>query len=274
MSFFMNPFTADFKGNWVLGDRQFSLTFSCPGNKGRSDDAVQSWQHGPYDMSGADVSGNSRDVLLLSYSLDNAEFRTWVMIPVNCTTGAANIAAVTAAEVVSALNTDPNFKAYFTAFLSNGRVVVKQNLETGRMKFFVAPGRAEEALRFNARAGVAELPTYFDRHTVGRRHEFLDGVGMLVYLDPAVLTHRAMITGAVDGRGNSLGYDYTVVQPDWQLLKGRSGLFQFTKVAGGTSIVYPAGARAGDLAMMIVEDGGNRFEMPYTLTDDDLVLPP
>ena len=67
-----------------------------------------------------------------------------------------------------------------------------------------------------------------------------------------------IIATATDSKGKPLGFDYTVVQPDWALLRGRSGLFQFTKTTGGTSIVYPAGAREGDFAMKIVETGGSR----------------
>jgi hypothetical protein len=274
MPFFMNPFTADFRGNLLLGDRQHIPVFICPGNKGRADDVVYSWNPGPYNMSGADVDGLARDIVLLSYSID-ADFKNWAMIPVNCTTGAANIASVTTQEVVNALNADPNFSGPFGAYLeSNNRVFIKQKHETSRMKFFVVNGRAEEALRFNARSGVAELPTYFRRHTIARRGDFPDSVGMLIEMNPSVLSQAAVIRNAVDLRGNTLGFDPTVVQADWQLLRGRSGIFQFTKTSGSTKIIYPAGAREGDLAMMVVDSGSGHFEMPYTLLSGDLITPP
>jgi hypothetical protein len=266
MSFFMNPFTADFRGNWVLGDRQHQPTFICPRHSGRADDAVFATGVGPFNMSGADSDGLSSDTILLSYSVDQANFSNWVMIPVNCTTGAANIAAVTSQEVVNALNADPNFYGPFTATLYNNRVTIKQNKDSTRMRFFVVSGRAEERLLFNSKAGVAELPTYFNRHTIARRNDFPDSVGMLVLLNPAVSSQAGIITRA--------GFNPAVVQTDWQLLRGRSGLFQFTKVAGGTTIVYPAGAREGDLAMMTVVSGGGTFQMPYTLQPGDLITPP
>jgi hypothetical protein len=77
------------------------------------------------------------------------------------------------------------------------------------------------------------------------------------------------------------------VQEDWELLQGKSGLFQFTSGPGAgpvtsttTQIIYPAGAKEGDLAKKIVtQKNGSavvvaEYEMPYTLQASDLITPP
>ena len=84
----------------------------------------------------------------------------------------------------------------------------------------------------------------------------------------------------------------TIPNPDWQLLRGKSGLFTFRKcqLDSNNNIVqmieYPAGAKPGDLAKLTkyVRSGdtaagnpNNCFyqmtEEPYVLTTADLVQP-
>jgi hypothetical protein len=110
---------------------------------------------------------------------------------------------------------------------------------------------------------------------------------MLIALAPGTATEAALINNAVDAKGNSLGYSSSTVHTDWELLAGRSGLFQFTKGPSTgsvstttTTIIYPAGASTGDLAKKIVTqyDASSvvvkQYEMPYTLTSGDLITPP
>jgi hypothetical protein len=42
MTYFQNPFPSEFRGNWVLGDRQHSLTFVCSSNVASSDNSTYS----------------------------------------------------------------------------------------------------------------------------------------------------------------------------------------------------------------------------------------
>lgn len=304
MTYFMNPFNEDFYGNWVIDDRHHHPTFKCPRNSGRGDELVVSWAAGPYDLSSTDGDGDNESDLTIQFSMDTDRL-VWVKFTVDVTAGAGSSAAVTPAEVVTALNNNATFSTYFTATLerwdvgglTQQRPMIRQKMPITRMKFFIVKGGAETVLKFNARAGVAELPTYFERHTVfntgaGKLQEFSDGVNMLIALDPSndgsggSAVDNDIIDNAVDAKGNSLGLDSSSVQPDWQLLGGQSFTFKFTKVVGAsadddsTRIEFPAGAKVGDLAKKIiteVDSSGflvNEFIMPHTLTSSDLITPP
>lgn len=299
MTYFQNPFHSDFMGNWVIDDRNYAPTFKCPLNSGRGDEIVTAWEQPTgsggtprtYDLSGNDSEGNDKSMLVIRFALGN--FLNWSTLTVDLTsnTNAALVPAPTAAairadEIRDILNAEPTFAQLFEASLGNfdgavfrDRLTIRQKLPATRLRFYIVNGQAESVLKFNARAGVAELPTYFSRHTVFNRNldgevAFADGANLLVELDETNSIDADVIDSAVDARGVSLGLDSATVQADWQLLEGKSPTFLFTKISGATTIVYPAGAKVGDLAKMTVVSGGNIFIMPYTLTSGDLISPP
>lgn len=286
MTFFQNLFPHDFEGNWLLGDRHHIPKFVCPRNAGRGDELVVVWNEGPYDLSGQDADGTvDRDLLDITFALN--DFKNWATIQVDIGVGAASATAVTPEEIISNLNGDALFADRFEAYLGYfgdqnksstpvRRIHIKQKFPIGQMKFYIENSGAEEALGFNKRAGVGELPTYFDRHTIDNRFNFDDSQNHLKALDPGTSTLAGnLIDNAVNYAGISLDFTSTTVRADWELLEGRSGLFDFTNaVDGSTNVIYPAGAKAGDLAKMIVTSGGNTFVMPYTLTSGDLITPP
>ena len=283
MSFFQNPFTEDWRGVWVLGDRHHQPTFVCPRNSGRGDELVVSWEDETFDLSGTDSDGNDSDTLNIRFAIF-PEFRKWAQLSIDVTSEAASTAAVTHAEIVASLNEDDQFAGWFTASVnvSNGRTQIRSRRDSTELRFFIENGQAEEALRFNAKSGVAELPTYMDRHkvihlmTAAERDSFTDNTNHLVPLDPAANTVDAnVIDNALDLNGVSLGLDSSTVQADWQLLQGQSGIFTFTNDQGGGVVVeYPAGAKVGDLAKKITTVGSDITEEPYTLTASDLITPP
>jgi hypothetical protein len=292
MPFFQNPFHEDFEGNWVISDRRYVPKFVVGRNNGRGAEIVNSWNDGPYDLSGNDVDGNERKYLSICFSLHGN--KNWATINLDITTTASSITSVTSLEIANALNANNYFSERFTAKISSlntllyPRVVVQQRKPVTEFKFYIINGKAEEALGFNARAGVFEIPTYFDRHTIENRFNFEDSVGMLIKLDPELNDVDAnIIDNAVDYKGMSLGYSSLSLKEDWELLEGRSGIFQFTKgpsegavVSTNTTIIFSAGAKKGDLAKKIVVqkdvDGivVAEFETPYTLTNSDLITPP
>jgi hypothetical protein len=283
MPFYQNVFVADFEGNWVLGDRQHSPKFVVRRNAGRGDEWVVAWNEGPYDLSGNDADGtNSCDTLEIMYAL--REPKNWAMISVDITSGAASSSAVTPQEIVAALNSDTLFYERFEASLDrydgSGKnlVRIRQKKPGTEMSFYIKNGRAEEKLRFNARAGVEEMPTYFGRHTIDNRFDYDDSQNHVIELDITGSTvDLNIVLDAVDdhGRAMEFGWDGTTERADWELLEGRSGLFDFTNVDGTSSkIIYSAGAKAGDLAKKIIYDSGNTFVVPYTLEDADLITPP
>lgn len=303
MSFFQNPFVAEFRGSWVLSDRQHSLTFSCPGNSGRSEEMVTCWNKpsdGIYDLSANDADGNPTNILNIRMTI-NGGFKDWSTISIDLTdnsNASLNPAPVDSSispyQIISILNSDPIFKSYFVASLENfenkkERIVIKQKFQTSRMKFFIINGQAEEILGFNARAGVAEMPSYFQRSKVwgGDMALLTDEINALVLLDTSSDVDSNIINNAVDSKGISLGYDSESTKEDYEFLEGRaSGLFTFQKLTVDGSdritqiIEYPAGAKAGDLARKIkyTFSGTNTnpsqvTEVPYMLTDADLITP-
>lgn len=125
----------------------------------------------------------------------------------------------------------------------------------------------------------------------------IDGSYTITYVDADNFTIPVNVTTAGD-RGEALsvtenfmvtqaGFNIANVQTDWQLLRGRSGIFNFQNITVDGSnritqiIEYPAGAQVGDFARKIqyTYSGGNTqpsqiTEIPYTLTAGDLVTPP
>lgn len=296
MSYFQNPFHEEFRGNWVLGDRQLSLVFACPPNTGRGSETVVSWKHENYDLSGNDADSNSKAYLTLVFAMGGLEFKNWAEVSVDVS--GATASDTTAYEIVTKLNVDSQFSNYFIASVVKGNnknyVSIKQKLPAIKLKFYVKNGGAEVALRFNERAGLAELPTYFIRHTVDEssRNVFPDAQNMLVYLNPTGWSSLGdnvagdVIALATDSKGKSLNLDPTTIQEDWQLLRGRSGLFTFKKITVDVSdriteiIEYQAGAVAGDFARKTLycysgddTNPSSIAEIPYVLTDSDLITP-
>lgn len=307
MPFYQNPFFQEFKGNLVLGDRQCNITYTCPLHAQRScTEIISVALNNVYNLAAGqnDADGNPLKNLTINFAIDPTltQFATIVVDisskaltpenpPVPCPTVA------TALHMVNGLNANTQFASYFTAILrtkgkSSGTgdayIMITSKLPAERIKFYVSNIGAETILKFNARAGVAELPSYFSRHTVAERFDFSDSVALLIELDPASGVDADVIDNAVDVRGQSKGFDHNVVQEDWELLNGRSGLFMFQKIcldAGGNIaqiIEYQAGAKVGDLARKIcyyrasTTLGANPIqitEIPYVLTADDLIDP-
>ena len=364
MSYYQNVFPHEFIGNWVLGDRQASLSFKCPANTGRGDEVVQSYGvpsittgNPTFNLSANDPEGNATSNIRIMYARDFATgFKGWTQLAIAI--GGATPAATTLQEIVSKLNADATFATMFAASVANNgtSIVIRQTISATQLKFYIDNRAAETILLFNARAGVAELPCYFDRHTIRHRFTYADGMNHLIDLshditnvsvaNPGVITSLAhglantdlitidnsnstgsldtasvavsnvtadtfttgvnvtvlgnygvwarlvdfnVIANATDKRGNTLGYSLATTQRDYQLLAGRSGIFNFQKLtvdSTGTGritkiIEYPAGAVAGNMGRLIeYEYDGTKTnpktitEEPYVLTTADLVTPP
>lgn len=297
MSFFQNPFSEEFRGNWVLSDRKYSPSFVCKGNAGRGPELATCKNLATYNLAGNDSDANDKSVLTITFALDNVQ--NWITLTIDV--GGDTDSATTPLEIVTALNADTTFASYFkagpTAATSLGfsgnlitqtggdTIYIRPNFPNTRFKWFINNTGAETVLGFNAKAGVVEMPTYFTRHTFDAdKVVFPDSVSQLVLLDPSGSNVDAsIIDNAVDAAGRPLGYDSGTVRDDWELLEGKSGLFMFSKIdLDGDNInsiiEYPAGAKAGDLAKKTTYYyTGNQpiqiTEEPYTLTDSDLVTP-
>jgi len=272
MPYYQNVFDSEFVGTLLLGDRQLSLNFRVKGNTNSAIEMI-AWNLGPYNLTGIPN-------LTLYYSFDAGH--SWTILVVDVTTTAANIASVKPNEIVDALNNDATFSALYEASLAtDGKtgsyVKLRSKRARGNWKTYIKNGGAERKLRFNKKAGIAQLPGYFSRHNIVSIDP--DSVALLVELDTSLVVDQEIITDA--------GFDYTVVLKDWELLYGRSGLFQFQKITVDGSdrvtevIEYPAGAGVGDFAKKTINQytGANTnpsktFEIPYTLLVGDLITPP
>lgn len=287
MPFYQNPFTFDFEGNWLLGDRQHIPKFVVPGNKGRGDEVVAVHAEGPYNLSGNDADSNAKNVLNIEYAIH--DFKNWVSLAVTIT--ASSLSAVTPAEIAASLNDNATFADLFEArtvqkFASgSARLEIKQRHPVTKMRFYILNGQAETVLSFNKFAGVAEIPSYFARHTIANRFTYTDSVNQLIALDVSGSdVDAAVVDNAVNYRGESLNLDSSTVNADYVLLKGKSGLFIFSKQTESSGnitskIEYHAGAVAGDLAKKTTYANysnnvpGTITEVPYVLTSSDLVTP-
>ena len=269
--FFQNLFDQEFQGYLVLGDRQASITYKIPANKNAQTKQI-AWNSGPYDLS-------SLNTLTLNYSWDR-DFKIWSSIQINI--AGATASQTRASEIASALNANPVFSELLVASvteLNNADTVVvsKNNLKRQDIKIYFSNSGAESLLKFNKYASVADLPSYFERHTIENRLNYPDSLGMLIKLDTTDPIDEAVVEDA----------GFTVpAKEDYDLLKGRSGLFTFQKITVDGSdritqvIEYPAGAVAGDFARKInyTYSGSNInpskvTEIPYVLADSDLVTP-
>lgn len=270
MAFFQNLFNQEFRGTWVLGDRQYSINFTCPPNQNNFD-YQYAYNAGPWDFTVANT-------LTLNYAWD-VDFKNYAQLSVNV--AGATPAATTAQEVVAILNANSTFAEMYVASVKDSSVLIqskprriKQNI-----RLWISNSGAETKMGFNKNAGVAELPTYFEKHTIENRFE-TDSIGQLILLDETDLTVDAPVIEAA-------GFVIADMKEDWELIRGRaSGLFTFQKITVDGSdritevIEYPAGALVGDFARKIkyVYSGANTnpsevTEIPYVLTSGDLITP-
>lgn len=286
--FFQNLLSQEFRGNWVLGDRQYVIEFVCPANQNSSNYQL-AWNGEPYDLS-------VYNMLTLNYAWD-IDFKNYSSLSVNV--AGAVPGATLASEVVTKLNANAIFAEMFLAQIkpiyglggqepfvhdvpNTNTVIIVPKL--GRIKqtirLWITNAGAEQLLRFNKKAGVTEMPLYMNRHTIANRFTFPDSQGCLVLLDEADAVVDIPII-------EQAGFDPSDMLADWELLAGRaSSLFTFKKLTIDGSnritqiIEYPAGAVVGGFARKIqyVYSGGNTnpsqiTEIPYVLTSGDLVTP-
>ena len=282
--FFQNVGESEFRGCWVLGDRQYVLEFICPPNLNKSDYQL-AWNAEPYDFS-------TYNTLTINYAWD-VNFKNYSSLDINV--AGATPAATLASEVVTALNANAIFAEMFVARIvpmpipnSIPGYVVQPNTvlitkKSGRIKpnirLWITNAGAEQLLRFNMKAGVSQMPAYMERHTIANRFNYPDSLGCLILLDETdPVVDQSIIEQA--------GFIPGDMQDDWQLLSGRSGIFNFQKITVDGSnritqiIQYPAGSLVGAFARKIkyVYNGANTnpsqiTEIPYVLQSADLITP-
>ena len=212
MSFLQNVFTEDF-----ISDRHLYLNFEIPANRGRGNDIVTSYGVAPFNLSGNDAEGDSNDTLGIGFAID-PEHKLWTYINVDLTTTAISSSSVSIAEIVGALNSDAVFYERFEAINNGNSVQIRQKRDCLSMKFYILNNRAETKLKFNEKSGIAEVHSNLEDHLIENRFEEYS-LGILLKLDPSNLVDAAIISGAKDKNGNSLGFNPSSPEADSDLLK-------------------------------------------------------
>lgn len=281
MPFYMNPFDQEFRGNLLLGDRHHIPVFIVPPNKNRTADSV-AWINGPYDFS-------TLNILTFNVAIDPT-LKQFFSFNVNV--AGSNASATQPHEIASLLNADPTFSGHLTALVKQfddksrmplSTVLVSPKRPAQTVRFYLSNTGAEQKMQFNQKAGIAEIPLYFDKHLISNTN-FALSEKMLIKLDGTNVNFDLPIIR------NFLGdqtWTNANLKADYQLFGGKSGIFNFKKqtVDGSnrvTSIVeYPAGAAIGDFARKTTYSytAANTVpdiiaEVPYVLIAGDLVTPP
>lgn len=274
MSFFQNLFNSEFRGNWNLDDKKYSLTFTCPGNVNSSNYQI-AHKAGNWNLTG-------KQVLTLNYACDS-EFKNYSTLSINV--AGSNPSNTKPLDVCNALNSNGVFSSMFTAQVKDNiegasvLITAKTNRAQSNIKLWVSNSGAEELLGFNKKAGVAELPSYFARHTIANRSNYPDSTGQLILLNENNPVDQAIIRNA--------GFAPENMKQDWELVAGRAnGVFTFQKITVDESdritqiIEYPTGSKSGSFARKINYtytdaniNPSSVTETPHVLTNGDLIAP-
>ena len=300
--FFQNVFNKDFHGTiYGIGLEESPINWTMSANTGRSTNSVVHWA-GPGVAGGKyDLSTSGDDTLTIMFARPYAP-GTFFSIAVDITSTASADTAVSIHDIVTDLNANSVFSTLMTASVIGGPTEVKdatfgfaggdgfakQIDITGKIpgcEFYVLNAGAEDVLKFNKKAPIVELPTYYKRFSWG-----VDGTGVeathaghpsgiprpLIWLDILDTNAQAVLTTA----GIPSPW---LRQADYQLLKGGVPQYQFIQntYSGGVhtvQIVYNAGAVVGDSAVKttMVYVGDKMTEsttVPHVLVVGDLVTP-
>jgi hypothetical protein len=238
-------------------------------------DYTFAWIPHPYDLS-------SESVLTINYAWD-VEYKNWSSISIDV--AGEDPSATTAYEVVAALNSNATFSGMYVAKVVTNKtdkhvlIISKTGRAKQIIKMYISNGGAETVIKFNKKANVAELPSYFERDTIANRFNYEPANNHLIKLDPEDEVDAAIITAA--------GFNPASPKEDWELLRGRaSGIYTFKKqtLDGSGRVVeiieYPAGALVGDLARKTIytftstnTEPDEIFQIPHVLVGDDLITP-
>jgi hypothetical protein len=207
MTFFQNLF-AEYEGSWGAGDEQgYSLnalrsSFKISGNQ-NSPEKYIAWNEGPYDLS---VDGN----LTIYFSLSR-DYNTYYSFTVDV--AGATASATTAFEVQDLLNADSSFSEWFTAIVISNRpnseikrVAIVPKKAVTELHFYIPNTGAENVLRFNKKAGVADVPSPLEKDTIENR--FLTGsLGQLIRLSHTIESNTAAAETEITSTDHGLASD-------------------------------------------------------------------
>ena len=276
MAFFQNPFEFTFNGSLFGLGPLYTISYGIGANRNKSN-YITAYNLEPYDL-----SVESSLVFNIAIDPDVLHFGSFTV-----TITGLDPNAITAAEVVTSLNSNTNFSQYFTArtikFTASDTKSTVSIIAKDRMFFrcYISNTSACFPLAINKYAPVKELPDLFQQYAVKNIFNYLDyGSQRIIYLDPSDPDDALVITNA--------GFDPNNPTPDWKLLASASHVYTFTKTVYNSEapeasiyykLVYHAGAVAGQMCKKIIyeyDESENVIgvcEIPYILTSDDLIYP-
>lgn len=205
MSFFQNLFDAEYEGCWTLGDyKGYSLTFKVPANKNKGE-AFVAWNTEPYDLS---ANGN----LTINFAFDS-DFKNFASLIVDVS--GATPGATLASEIRDILNGTVGFSDWFTAGIDNPirgggeraggpfRLFIRQKKSNIAFRTYISNTGAELKLKFNKFAGVADIPSYFEKDTIANRFATSESNGRLIRLSHAIssntVANPSVVTSVAHG---------------------------------------------------------------------------
>jgi hypothetical protein len=181
MSFYQNLFN-EYIGNYILGDfKSFTLSFKVPANRNHGEFFI-CWNTGPYDLSFSDT-------LTFNYAFDIA-FKNWSSFSVNI--AGANPSQTTVFEIVNILNADSTFKEWFTASVyKNNQIGIRQLKPAINFRSYISNTGAEFVLKFNKYAGIADIPSYFEKDTIENRFATTTANNQLIRIGKSIVANTA-----------------------------------------------------------------------------------
>jgi len=245
MSYFQNLFN-DYYGYYTAGDSSsFKLTFKVPANKNHGEFFIN-WNAGPYDFSSFGSN------LTFNFAFDPS-FKNWSSFTVDVV--GVDFAATTVYEIVDILNNDSNFKDWYTAGIyNNNQIGIRQKRPAIQFHTYISNSSAEFTLKFNKNAGIADIPSYFDKDTIDNRFTSQIAHGHLIRLGKTIIGNTASDSTAVTVINHGLTNGDTVYIVNSNSIPSIDGSYNVTVTGTNEFVIDASVAVAGTSGEMLTEN--------------------
>jgi hypothetical protein len=255
MAYFQNRFASDFKGNWILADRTYGPVFQIGPNQ-NTDEYQLAYASEPYNFSAGGI-------LTLNYAWD-VDFKAYSALAIDVT--GVNPAATLATEVVTILNANATFAENWVAKAVNLPQVAPPDFSTPpytvmitsnptrkkkQIRIYISNDGAETQMHFNGKAPIAELPFYFDRHTILNRFNYPDSIGTLTKLTSLITSISVASPTVVTSYNHGLTTGATIVAYGTNSVANINGPQTVTVIDANTFTVPVIVTVAGDMGWFL-----------------------
>lgn len=245
MSYFQNLFN-DYYGYYTAGDSSsFKLTFKVPANKNHGEFFIN-WNTGPYDFSSFGSN------LTFNFAFDPS-FKNWSSFTVDV--AGADSSATTVYEIVDILNNNSNFKEWYTAGIyNNNQIRIRQKRPVIQFHTYISNSEAEFALKFNKNAGIADVPSYFDKDTIENRFASQIAHGHLIRLGKTIVSNTASDSTAVTVINHGLSNGDNIYIVNSNSIPSIDGSYNVTVTGTNEFVIDASVAVAGTSGEMLTEN--------------------